>query len=192
MNGLIVNIGVVPAEQALGFPAESESHATKQPSGAKHLIVSLSDATTGQHIEDARVSAEIRDPKGTVQRKQLIRTKTAGRTDYSEVFVLGWSGAYRIRIRVERAGAKPVRADVAGPTSFPEIRGSRESTRSDRHGAESGQVHRLSHLLGHLQELWTSRPGVEYAWFNNVETKPGIGYPKEWENQDKWHGGGGP
>ncbi len=119
VNGLIVNIGVVPAEQALGFPAESESHATKQPSGAKHLIVSLSDATTGQHIEDARVSAEIRDPKGTVQRKQLIRTKTAGRTDYSEVFVLGWSGAYRIRIRVERAGAKPVRADFAWTNFVP-------------------------------------------------------------------------
>jgi nitrate reductase beta subunit len=30
---------------------------------------------------------------------------------------------------------------------------------------------------------------MEYAWFNNVETKPGIGYPKEWENQDKWNGG---
>ena len=30
---------------------------------------------------------------------------------------------------------------------------------------------------------------MEYAWFNNVETKPGIGYPKEWENQDKWKGG---
>ena len=25
---------------------------------------------------------------------------------------------------------------------------------------------------------------MEYAWFNNVETKPGIGYPKEWENQE--------
>src|SRR5262249_10506413 len=24
---------------------------------------------------------------------------------------------------------------------------------------------------------------------NNVETKPGIGYPKEWENQKKWKGG---
>src|SRR3990172_3277549 len=24
---------------------------------------------------------------------------------------------------------------------------------------------------------------------NNVETKPGIGYPKQWENQDKWNGG---
>jgi nitrate reductase beta subunit len=39
------------------------------------------------------------------------------------------------------------------------------------------------------KNVWTSRQGVEYAWFNNVETKPGIGYPKEWENQDKWQGG---
>ncbi|KVD73929.1 nitrate reductase [Burkholderia sp. ABCPW 14] len=39
------------------------------------------------------------------------------------------------------------------------------------------------------KNVWTSRDGVEYAWFNNVETKPGIGYPREWENQDKWQGG---
>ena len=39
------------------------------------------------------------------------------------------------------------------------------------------------------KNVWTSRSGMEYAWFNNVETKPGIGYPKEWENQDKWKGG---
>ncbi len=39
------------------------------------------------------------------------------------------------------------------------------------------------------KNVWTSREGVEYVWFNNVETKPGIGYPKEWENQDKWQGG---
>ncbi len=39
------------------------------------------------------------------------------------------------------------------------------------------------------KNVWTSREGVEYAWFNNVETKPGIGYPKEWENQNKWRGG---
>jgi nitrate reductase beta subunit len=39
------------------------------------------------------------------------------------------------------------------------------------------------------KNVWTSREGVEYAWFNNVETKPGIGYPKEWENQEKWRGG---
>ncbi|PRD41868.1 nitrate reductase subunit beta [Phyllobacterium phragmitis] len=39
------------------------------------------------------------------------------------------------------------------------------------------------------KNVWTSREGVEYAWFNNVETKPGIGYPREWENQAKWNGG---
>jgi nitrate reductase beta subunit len=39
------------------------------------------------------------------------------------------------------------------------------------------------------KNVWTSREGVEYAWFNNVETKPGVGYPKEWENQKRWNGG---
>jgi len=39
------------------------------------------------------------------------------------------------------------------------------------------------------KQVWTSRQGMEYAWFNNVETKPGIGYPKDWENQKRWKGG---
>ena len=39
------------------------------------------------------------------------------------------------------------------------------------------------------KNVWTSREGMEYVWFNNVESKPGIGYPKQWENQDIWNGG---
>lgn len=39
------------------------------------------------------------------------------------------------------------------------------------------------------KNVWTSREGIEYGWFNNVETKPGQGFPTDWENQDKWHGG---
>jgi nitrate reductase beta subunit len=39
------------------------------------------------------------------------------------------------------------------------------------------------------KNVWTNRKGVEYAWFNNVESKPGIGYPKQWENQEIWKGG---
>jgi nitrate reductase / nitrite oxidoreductase, beta subunit len=39
------------------------------------------------------------------------------------------------------------------------------------------------------KNVWTSREGVEYAWFNNVESKPGIGYPRDWENQKRWNGG---
>jgi len=39
------------------------------------------------------------------------------------------------------------------------------------------------------KQTWTNRPGTEYVYFNNVETKPGIGYPKRYEDQDQWHGG---
>src|SRR3546814_5717997 len=39
------------------------------------------------------------------------------------------------------------------------------------------------------KNVWTNREGMEYVWFINVETKPGIGYPKDWENQDRWKGG---
>ncbi|MGA7800437.1 MAG: nitrate reductase subunit beta [Gammaproteobacteria bacterium] len=39
------------------------------------------------------------------------------------------------------------------------------------------------------KNVWTSREGMEYVWFNNVETKPGVGYPMQWENQRKWKGG---
>ncbi|WP_199911787.1 nitrate reductase subunit beta [Dongshaea marina] len=41
------------------------------------------------------------------------------------------------------------------------------------------------------KNVWTSRDGMEYVWFNNVETKPGIGYPKNWEKQSQWKGGWG-
>jgi len=39
------------------------------------------------------------------------------------------------------------------------------------------------------KNTWTNREGAEYMWFNNVETKPGIGYPKDWENQEEYKGG---
>lgn len=39
------------------------------------------------------------------------------------------------------------------------------------------------------KQAWTNRQGTEYIWFNNVETRPGIGYPKKWEDQEKWKGG---
>jgi nitrate reductase beta subunit len=39
------------------------------------------------------------------------------------------------------------------------------------------------------KQVWTNRDGMEYVWFNNVETKPGLGYPRTYEDQDKWRGG---
>ncbi|CAM4235132.1 MAG: nitrate reductase subunit beta [Paenibacillus macerans] len=39
------------------------------------------------------------------------------------------------------------------------------------------------------KNTWTNRPGTEYMWYNNVETRPGPGYPKEWEDAGKYKGG---
>jgi len=39
------------------------------------------------------------------------------------------------------------------------------------------------------KNIWTDRKGAEYMWWNNVETKPGVGYPKQWENQERFKGG---
>jgi nitrate reductase / nitrite oxidoreductase, beta subunit len=61
--------------------------------------------------------------------------------------------------------------------------------------AQIGMVLNLDKCIGchtcsiTCKNVWTSRSGVEYAWFNNVETKPGIGFPQQWENQEKWNGG---
>ena len=61
--------------------------------------------------------------------------------------------------------------------------------------AQIGMVLNLDKCIGchtcsvTCKNVWTSRDGVEYAWFNNVETKPGTGYPTDWENQARWNGG---
>ena len=39
------------------------------------------------------------------------------------------------------------------------------------------------------KNLWTDRDGAEYMWWNNVETRPGTGYPTGWEDQDHYKGG---
>ena len=39
------------------------------------------------------------------------------------------------------------------------------------------------------KNIWTDREGAEYMWWNNVETKPGTGYPGKWEDQDIYKGG---
>ena len=61
--------------------------------------------------------------------------------------------------------------------------------------AQIGMVLNLDKCIGchtcsvTCKNVWTSRDGVEYAWFNNVETKPGTGFPSNWEDQEKWKGG---
>jgi nitrate reductase / nitrite oxidoreductase, beta subunit len=61
--------------------------------------------------------------------------------------------------------------------------------------AQVGMVMNLDKCIGchtcsvTCKQVWTNRPGAEYMWFNDVETKPGLGYPRRWEDQEQWRGG---
>jgi len=61
--------------------------------------------------------------------------------------------------------------------------------------AQLGMVMNLDKCIGchtcsvTCKQVWTNRPGTEYVWFNNVETKPGAGYPRQWSDQGRWNGG---
>jgi nitrate reductase / nitrite oxidoreductase, beta subunit len=61
--------------------------------------------------------------------------------------------------------------------------------------ANVGMVMNLDKCIGchtcsvTCKQVWTNRRGTEYVWFNNVETKPGVGYPHRYEDQAHWRGG---
>ncbi|MCR2811164.1 MULTISPECIES: nitrate reductase subunit beta [unclassified Microbacterium] len=61
--------------------------------------------------------------------------------------------------------------------------------------AQMGMVMNLDKCIGchtcsvTCKQAWTNRAGTEYVWFNNVETRPGQGYPRRYEDQEKWRGG---
>ncbi len=61
--------------------------------------------------------------------------------------------------------------------------------------AQMSMVFHLDKCLGchtctvACKNIWTDRKGAEYMWWNNVETKPGTGYPTKWEDQEIYKGG---
>jgi len=61
--------------------------------------------------------------------------------------------------------------------------------------AQASMVFHLDKCIGchtcslACKNIWTDRKGTEYMWWNNVETKPGTGYPTLWEDQEKYKGG---
>jgi nitrate reductase beta subunit len=61
--------------------------------------------------------------------------------------------------------------------------------------AQTSMVFHLDKCIGchtcsvACKNVWTDRAGAEYMWWNNVETKPGTGFPIGWEDQEKYKGG---
>ena len=61
--------------------------------------------------------------------------------------------------------------------------------------AQLSMVYHLDKCLGchtcsvACKNVWTDRRGAEYMWWNNVETRPGTGFPTRWEDQEVYRGG---
>ena len=79
------------------------------------------------------------------------------------------------------------------PTVFIGERGSRRLFMNVR--SQVSMVFHLDKCIGchtcsiACKNIWTDRKGAEYMWWNNVETKPGTGYPTKWEDQSIYKGG---
>lgn len=111
VDGVVINIGIIDALMAEHVDAQHGVHKGAHASGTEHIVVSLAEEKGGARIADAEVSIEVKNPKGVVQTKPLMAMTTAGFPDYSEVFDLGWSGKYVVRVSIKRKGAaRPVKA----------------------------------------------------------------------------------
>jgi hypothetical protein len=111
VGGVVVNLGIVSAIAAEHTDAQHGVHTGGHGSGMEHVVVSLAEEKGGARIADAEVTIEVKNPKGSVQKKPAAPMVTAGFPDYSEVFEFGWSGAYVVRVLVKRkAAAKPLEA----------------------------------------------------------------------------------
>jgi hypothetical protein len=109
--GLVINLGIVPAEVALRADGHRDQHPAHPPAGSQHLLITVDEEKTGKRISDAEVVIEVTDPRGHVEKKTLLHTQGGGLPDYSELFVFGWEGAYSIHVTITpRLGAKPVNA----------------------------------------------------------------------------------
>ena len=94
-----------------------------------------------------------------------------------------------------------VRLQLLRPDRFAARRDHRHPQAAGRGGvlmrvrAQVAMVMNLDKCIGchtcsvTCKQVWTNRPGTEYVWFNNVETKPGLGYPRTYEDNDTWKGG---
>src|SRR5690606_18516229 len=94
-----------------------------------------------------------------------------------------------------------IRIPLSPPDREPARRGHRDPSSQPGGGvlmrvmAQMAMVMNLDKCIGchtcsvTCKQVWTNREGTEYVWFNNVETRPGLGYPRSYEDQEKWRGG---
>ena len=115
-GGLMVYLGIVPAEIVKGPPSHSAERPMHRriPRGPHeyHVVAAIFDATTRARVSDASVSARISGVGLSGERKNLEPMQLSGTTTYGAFFSLPGRDLYTIRLAIMRAGVtQPVIID---------------------------------------------------------------------------------
>ncbi|HSN34671.1 MAG TPA: hypothetical protein VLU41_18400, partial [Ideonella sp.] len=63
VDGLVINLGLMPAGKAVQAEGHRDAHPDKFPSGSQHVLITLTAAASGRRIGDAAVEVELVDPR---------------------------------------------------------------------------------------------------------------------------------
>jgi hypothetical protein len=107
---LVINLGVVPARDVAADAMERLVHGPSLDRGGQHVLVSVAHAATGAPSAVGDMWLRVRDPRGRVEEKRLDVDAHHGHPDYSGIFTFGWTGDYRMDVRIERPSAPPLHA----------------------------------------------------------------------------------
>jgi hypothetical protein len=107
-DGIMVYLGVVPAEVVLGHAPqhpEAQMHGgpPEQPQ-RYHVMVALFEAASGARISNATVTARVSELALAVTEKRLELMTIAGAATYGNYFPMSNAGPYRIEVRIRRPG----------------------------------------------------------------------------------------
>ena len=107
-GGVAIYLGVVPAQIIQGHAAEHEESMMHggAPAGRyrAHLVVALFDDVTGRRIEDAQVTAAVRELGMGLEWKALEPMRIAATVTYGNYFSMPGAGPYLIQVRIRLPG----------------------------------------------------------------------------------------
>ena len=137
------------------------------------------------HAQDRLIDVPLAETSGQARRHPQLADPAAGQAQPPHRRLR----AAVLRLQLPRPHRQPARRGHRHPPAVP------GGDLLMRVMAQMAMVMNLDKCIGchtcsvTCKQAWTNRAGTEYVWFNNVETRPGQGYPRTYEDQESWQGG---
>lgn len=104
VDGVTIDLGVIPAELIRGHPAqhvESSMHGGRPSAQDEyHILVALFEAKTGARVTRARVRARVSEIGLVGEEKELAPMDIAGAETFGNYFSMAGNGPFRISLSI--------------------------------------------------------------------------------------------